>query len=600
MFKKFDVEVISSIFKKYPLTKGIFSTVIDKDGELVTYLENNLRNFVFLDETVSLPIKVQYKTPKTLGRDRLAAAVGANYLQPGKDLLVIDAGTAITYELIDASGSYLGGNISPGMTTRFRALNQFTKKLPLVVEQENIPLVGNVFKQLGNSLGFYGDYSKYAKQLTASAEDTLSADADGSQESSSNSQNAQSEDQNTTENNNADKTKDNESYSKTVDGTTVTLSEVYCNEMALYLSMTIHTEDKFPDTFITSDGKPNIKLSENSTVKYDYMDGKSNLFNAYLDGKMLDDNTYAGVLRIPVEDMTVDDAGWTKFYEVRNAFFKEKGIDVDSEDFSFDKLAQTLGMDEYSDEKLPQVGGPAISDYVKDIKVPDRFTMELDLKDIVGALPENQDTTPDIPQDLRDEYNQKMAEHGISTDDADYESLTEEQKDLEHQFFTEMWNEYFERYPEANEGNNRYNSWTLKGDWKFNVDVEKNTSDTVKKDVNVVDENGDGVLSITKTPFEITMKMQDPEAKYFAVMLDANGDIMPYGGVSNSNNTYAIQDRDISTVYIYLCDYYEYMDELKGYYWSDDYEEKAKTRTFKQLLDERAVAGTEVHFDTDK
>lgn len=465
---------------------------------------------------------------------------------------------------------------------------------------ENIPLVGNVFKQLGNSLGFYGDYSKYAKQLTDSTEDARSADADGSQEGSNNSQNVQAEDQNTTENDNSDKTKDNESYSKTVDGTTVTLSEVYCNELAMYLSMTIHTEDKFPDTFIRFDGKPDIKLSENSTVKYDYMDGKSNLFNAYLDGKMLDDNTYAGVLRIPVEDMTVDDAGWTKFYEVRNAFFKEKGIDVDSEDFSFDKLAQTLGMDEYSDENLPQVGGPAISDYVKDIKVPDRFAMELDLKDIVGTLPDDQDTTPDIPQDLRDEYNQKMAEHGISTDDADYESLTEEQKDLEHQFFTEMWNEYFERYPEAIEGNNRYNSWTLKGDWKFNVDVEKNTSDTVKKDVNVVDENGDGVLSITKTPFEITMKMQDPEAKYFAVMLDANGDIMPYGGVSNSNNTYAIQDRDISTVYIYLCDYYEYMDELKGYYWSDDYEEKAKTRTFKQLLDERAVAGTEVHFDTDK
>ena len=466
---------------------------------------------------------------------------------------------------------------------------------------ENIPLVGNVFKQLGNSLGFYGDYSKYAKQLTDSTEDARSADADGSQEGSNNSQNVQAEDQNTTENDNSDKTKDNESYSKTVDGTTVTLSEVYCNELAMYLSMTIHTEDKFPDTFIRFDGKPDIKLSENSTVKYDYMDGKSNLFNAYLDGKMLDDNTYAGVLRIPVEDMTVDDAGWTKFYEVRNTFFKEKGIDVDSEDFSFDKLAQALGMDEYSDEKLPQVGGPAISDYVKDIKVPDRFTMELDLKDIVGALPENQDTTPDIPQDLRDEYNQKMAEHGISTDDADYESLTEEQKNLEHQFFTEMWNEYYERYPEANEGDNRYNSWTLKGDWKFNVDVEKNTSDTVEKDVNVVDENGDGVLSITKTPFEITMKMQDPETKYVAVMLDANGDILPDGGVANGNaDTYAIQDRDVSTVYIYLCDYYEYMDELKGYYWSDNYEEKAKTKTFKQLLDERAVAGTEVHFDTDK
>ena len=70
----------------------------------------------------------------------------------------------------------------------------------------------------------------------------------------------------------------------------------------------------------------------------------------------------------------------------------------------------------------------------------------------------------------------------------------------------------------------------------------------------MVDENGDGVLSITKTPFEITMKMQDPETKYVAVMLDANGDILPDGGVANGNaGTYAIQDRDISTVYIYLC-----------------------------------------------
>lgn len=75
------------------------------------------------------------------------------------------------------------------------------------------------------------------------------------------------------------------------------------------------------------------------------------------------------------------------------------------------------------------------------------------------------------------------------------------------------------------------------------------------------------------------MKMQDPETKYVAVMLDANGDILPDGGVANGNaGTYAIQDRDISTVYIYLCDYYEYMDELKGYYWSDDYEEKQRPR----------------------
>ena len=458
---------------------------------------------------------------------------------------------------------------------------------------ESIPLVGNVFEQIGSSLGFYGDYSKYAKQLTDSMEDAHYTDSEGNQDTGKSAKTGQSEEQETT-----GKTASDESYSKTVDGTTVTLSEVYCNDQAMYLSMTIHTEEKFPDTYMDSDGKPNIKLGRASTIKYDYLDEKCNMYNAYLDGKMLDDNTYAGVLRIPVEDMTVDDVGWTKFYEARNAFFREKGIDVDSEDFSFDNLAQALGMDEYSDEKLPEVGGPAISDYVKDIKVPDEFSINLDLKDIAGTLPNDQDTTPDIPQDLRDEYNQKMAEHGISTDDADYESLTEEQKNLEHQFYSEMWNEYCERYPEMTEEDNSYNSWTLKGDWKFSVDVEKNTSDTIEKDVNVVDENGDGILSVTKTPFEITMNVQDPEAKYVAVMLDANGDIMPYGGVSNSNaGTYAIQDRDVSTVYVYLCDYYEYMDELKGYYWSEDYEEKAKTKTFKQLLDERAVAGSEIHFE---
>ena len=71
VFKKFDVEVVSSIFKKYPLTKGIFSTVIDKDDELVEYLGSNLRNFVFLDETVSLPIKAVSYTHLTLPTNSL-------------------------------------------------------------------------------------------------------------------------------------------------------------------------------------------------------------------------------------------------------------------------------------------------------------------------------------------------------------------------------------------------------------------------------------------------------------------------------------------------------------------------------------------------
>ena len=86
--------------------------MIDTDDELIAYLKNKLQRFVFLDEHVALPIKVEYGTPKTLGKDRLAAVVGANYLRPGKNLLVIDAGTAITYEVIEAPGIFLGEYLS--------------------------------------------------------------------------------------------------------------------------------------------------------------------------------------------------------------------------------------------------------------------------------------------------------------------------------------------------------------------------------------------------------------------------------------------------------------------------------------------------------
>lgn len=78
------------------------------------------------------PVKVCYRTPETLGADRLAAVVGAVTLRPHTDLLVIDAGTCITYDLVDAAGNYLGGNISPGVEMRLEALHSRTARLPKV------------------------------------------------------------------------------------------------------------------------------------------------------------------------------------------------------------------------------------------------------------------------------------------------------------------------------------------------------------------------------------------------------------------------------------------------------------------------------------
>src|SRR5699024_2593645 len=158
----------------------------------------------------------------------------------------------------------------------------------------------------------------------------------------------------------------------------------------------------------------------------------------------------------------------------------------------------------------------------------------------------------------------------------------------------------YERYPEAADPGNEYENWILDGEWKFTVDVNKNLSDTVTKDIDVTDGDGYGVTSITKTPFEITVEMNDPEAKYVPAVRDDEVELMDGGRVVRNIETVAVQRNESYSVYVYICNYYEYMDELKGYYWSEDYEEKAKKKTFQELLDEIAFAKAEVLFDEPK
>ena len=89
-----------------------------------------------------LPLRVAYRTPHTLGPDRLATAVGAWGEYPGCNLLVVDAGTAITIDLVLADGTLAGGSISPGVAMRLRAMHDHTSRLPLVDAEGDVPLVG--------------------------------------------------------------------------------------------------------------------------------------------------------------------------------------------------------------------------------------------------------------------------------------------------------------------------------------------------------------------------------------------------------------------------------------------------------------------------
>jgi len=89
-----------------------------------------------------VPLLNSYLSPETLGMDRLAAAIGAWSMQPGHDLLVVDAGTAITYDFVSAGGVYVGGNITPGIFLRFKSLHEHTGALPLVDSEGDTPLFG--------------------------------------------------------------------------------------------------------------------------------------------------------------------------------------------------------------------------------------------------------------------------------------------------------------------------------------------------------------------------------------------------------------------------------------------------------------------------
>ena len=143
-YKQFSSADVERLFDLYEITDSIISSVVDIEAAIVNTLSRRSQHFVLFDHLTPVPIINRYETPQTLGQDRLAAAVGAKSLCPEQNLLIIDVGSAITYDFVSAEGEYMGGNIAPGLKMRFTMLQRMTKKLPLVEVDENelIPLFG--------------------------------------------------------------------------------------------------------------------------------------------------------------------------------------------------------------------------------------------------------------------------------------------------------------------------------------------------------------------------------------------------------------------------------------------------------------------------
>ncbi|MCD8166505.1 MAG: type III pantothenate kinase [Bacteroides sp.] len=136
------LEGVNEISRKFRCTAGIVASVVALNEPMKKELELLPFTPLFFGKETPVPITNLYRTRDTLGYDRVAAVAGANYLFPGKNILVVDAGTALTFEFVDAEGQYQGGNISPGIQMRFKALNTFTFGLPLIDEKGESCLIG--------------------------------------------------------------------------------------------------------------------------------------------------------------------------------------------------------------------------------------------------------------------------------------------------------------------------------------------------------------------------------------------------------------------------------------------------------------------------
>ena len=128
--------------KQYGIERAIVSTVIDLTEEQKREIEEIGCPIVWFSNQTPMPIGIKYSTPHTLGCDRLAAAIGAADKAPARNLLVIDAGSAITIDFVDKEGNFRCGNISPGIKMRLKALHKFTARLPLVNKEGDTPALG--------------------------------------------------------------------------------------------------------------------------------------------------------------------------------------------------------------------------------------------------------------------------------------------------------------------------------------------------------------------------------------------------------------------------------------------------------------------------
>ena len=428
----------------------------------------------------------------------------------------------------------IGGRIAGGVAAVLAVGFIFCAVNPVMAK--NFPVVGGLFEMLQDNVSFFGDFSDHA--TTLEAVDTTETEGTAADTESDIEENSP-EDTEVGQ----DRTKKDTAYTKTADGLTITCSEVYANSQAVYITMQFKSGQPFPKTqTLAESGRPVITLDMTGSV--DFNQEADPITDDHVEGQFLDDNTYACIFRYDLTHTAKDYTEYNeKYNEMSQQVLDEMGITLDDLDDETDEGYELLS--KFLDEVSAR--GGALETYIKNVEIPDTFNLQLDIIKVKG---------------LKADYEWSAADYEKYGTDAGY--------------------------------------YKYEGDWNFDIPVTVDDSQTEVLELNDTNDAGIGLRSVIRTPYELTVNelYEDGSASdCFMVALDANGNKLPYNDSTGNCNNFTIQDRDISTVDIYILDYIQYMDELKG---PDNYnnnENKPEGQKWSNLLDQYAKYHKTLHFD---
>lgn len=319
-------------------------------------------------------------------------------------------------------------------------------------------------------------------------------------------------------------------YQKTSNGVTVTLTEQYATNQAIFIGICIETEQEVPPLAVFTDGSQILHLQTTETYSFR---PDALVADRMVEGRWEDAHTFIGIMRIDYSQIDVDESKYA-------AALREAG-----------EKGESLPL---TDENMWQ--------YLELYDVPESFTMGLEIVNIIGALEERT-----FPEGMKS--SEELA------------AMTEEE-----------WAAYMKTLPaEYSQFPNRYEEWWQEGSWGYELHIVQKDSASRVIEIDETNDDGIGIKSIELSAVEMTLNTIEP-TDTIAVALDADGNRIENGG------TYfyelSIEGHDISTIYIYICDETEYLDELKGY----AYPENNDTgKTFQEILEEHALFRTTVRTD---